>query len=200
MIQWPSKLGGKHKLVGWLNKVLSKCQASEIKAVIGGKLLPSTDGKTLVIDPPPGRPTEPERLYPFKLLKSPRNPDDDPDDSALWRTFRVRAGAYGTTPVDFTDGANKNPDDPASPVTSREFDAAIDIIVPDATAAFYFWIDATDPAAPYIDHGAVIPGTGNDDDWWNNSGFILLAVITISHSPNKAVVRQYVRDDIPRCV
>lgn len=50
MIQWPSLLGGKHKLVGWLNKIVKCCKASEIKQVVGeGYLKENSDGKILVI-------------------------------------------------------------------------------------------------------------------------------------------------------
>lgn len=50
MIQWPNKLGGKPKLVNWLNRMLDRCRASELKQVIGGRLIENSDGKTLVID------------------------------------------------------------------------------------------------------------------------------------------------------
>jgi hypothetical protein len=49
MIQWPSLLGGTHKLVSWLNRLLRACRSAEIKQVVGGYLKPSTDGQCLVI-------------------------------------------------------------------------------------------------------------------------------------------------------
>ncbi len=52
MTQWLSKLGGKRPIVGWLNKLLDCCKASEIRQVIGGRLIEDSSGKTLVIDVP----------------------------------------------------------------------------------------------------------------------------------------------------
>lgn len=50
MTQWPGILGGKHKLVAWLNKIRAGAKASELKQVIGeGRLIENTDGKILVI-------------------------------------------------------------------------------------------------------------------------------------------------------
>lgn len=54
MIQWPALLGGKNKLVAWLNKLLRAGRSSELKKVVGpGHLIENTDGKTLVILPTP---------------------------------------------------------------------------------------------------------------------------------------------------
>lgn len=142
----------------------------------------------------------PITYHPFKVYKSPPNPDDDPDDSALWRTFRVRAGALGTVPVLNTDGADESPDNPASPVTNRAYDADIDIIVPDATAAFYIWIDATDETSPFIDSGVTIPGGGTDDDWWGGIYYLVCIIDTNTYTATKrAIPRQFIRDDIPKC-
>lgn len=50
MIRWPSLLGGKHKLVSWLNRLVIGCRASEVTQVIGsGRLIESTSGKTIEI-------------------------------------------------------------------------------------------------------------------------------------------------------
>jgi hypothetical protein len=49
MIQWPTLLGGTHKIVPWLNRLRNSCRAAEIKQVVGGYLKPSTDGQCLVI-------------------------------------------------------------------------------------------------------------------------------------------------------
>lgn len=44
-MRWPSLLGGRSKLVPWLNKLLECAKSCEIKQVIGGKI----DGNTLTI-------------------------------------------------------------------------------------------------------------------------------------------------------
>lgn len=45
MAQWPGLLGGKKKLVGWLNKFLEKSRSRELKQVTGnGRLIESSDG------------------------------------------------------------------------------------------------------------------------------------------------------------
>lgn len=50
MAQWPSLLGGKKKLVGWLNRFLEKARSRELKQVIGnGRLVESSDGLTVEI-------------------------------------------------------------------------------------------------------------------------------------------------------
>lgn len=49
MIQWPYKLGGKPKIVSWLNRLLDGVRASEVKGVIGGRLIENSDGKVIVI-------------------------------------------------------------------------------------------------------------------------------------------------------
>jgi hypothetical protein len=48
MIQWPRKLGGKPKIVSWLNRMLDGVRASEVKGVIGGRLIENSDGKVIV--------------------------------------------------------------------------------------------------------------------------------------------------------
>lgn len=144
----------------------------------------------------------PITYYPFKVYKSPPNPDDDPMASALWRTFRVRAGSFGTEPVLNTDGADENPNDPSTPVTDKNYNAAIDIIVPDTTEKFYIWADCSDPGpgGPFIDSGATIPGGGTDDDWWKGIYFLLCIVDTQTYTDKqRAITRQMVRDDIPKC-
>jgi len=50
VIQWPNKVGGRAPLAGWLNRLIDRCRASEIKTVIGGRIIESSDGKTIVID------------------------------------------------------------------------------------------------------------------------------------------------------
>lgn len=65
MIRWPSLLGGKPKIVNWLNRLVLGCRASEVKEVRGnGKLIENTDGKIIIINDAP-RPvdTNPFRIY-----------------------------------------------------------------------------------------------------------------------------------------
>lgn len=50
MAQWPSLLGGRNKLVSWLNKFVEKSRSRELKQVIGnGRLIESSDGLTVEI-------------------------------------------------------------------------------------------------------------------------------------------------------
>lgn len=65
MTKWPSLLGGTHKIVGWLNKLVVSARASEVKKVIGnGRLIETTDGKTIEIwNSPPRLDTNPFRIY-----------------------------------------------------------------------------------------------------------------------------------------
>lgn len=49
MIQFPRKLGGKPKIVSWLNRLLDGVRASEVKGVIGGRLIENSDGKVIVV-------------------------------------------------------------------------------------------------------------------------------------------------------
>ena len=152
---------------------------------------------------------ERNNLHPFQVIQSPSHSSTSED----WRTFRVRAGAYGTTPVAGTDGADvaaggniaegvNDIDDPQTETVDAAYSTSIDIIVPDAKLSYYIWLDVTDAALPEIDHGDTIPGGGTDDDWWNNSGYILIAIIdTQTFTATKiAKRRQFVRDDIPKCL
>jgi hypothetical protein len=137
--------------------------------------------------------------YPFKVFLSPPDNGGAPEEDGYWRTFRVRAGAYGTTAVAGTDGADTDPDD-GELNPNDEFSNLIDIVVPDATAAYYIWVDASTPSAPVIDHGSTIPGGGTDADWWGGTFFLIAKIDTSTKSSSKvAVVRQFIRYDIPKC-
>ena len=173
----------------------------------GVKLSKTTHGTLHVVSPSSQRRVQ-ESFHPFKVYESPPN-----DDETDWRTFRVRAGAYGTTPVAGTDGADvaeggniaegvNDVDAVDAQVVDYDYSTSIDIIVPDAKLSYYIWLDVTDAALPEIDHGDTIPGGGTDDDWWNNSGYILIAIIdTQTFTATKiAKRRQFVRDDIPKCL
>ena len=50
MNQWPGKLGGKAKLAGWLNRLVDRSRAGEIKQIIGGRLIETSDGKCLIVE------------------------------------------------------------------------------------------------------------------------------------------------------
>lgn len=50
MIRWPALLGGNHKLVSWMNRLVIGCRASEVKSVTGnGRLIEHSDGKVIEI-------------------------------------------------------------------------------------------------------------------------------------------------------
>lgn len=142
-------------------------------------------------------------LFPFKILTSPLNPEwTTPEDvyDKAWRAFRVRAGAYGTVAVRKTDGADVNPDD-ATLKPFPEYNEDIDFLVPSETEAYYVWVDASSPDSPVIDKGTTIPGDGTDDDWWKGVYFLIAKIDTATHSDKrKAIIRQFIRYDIPRCV
>jgi len=147
-----------------------------------------------------------EKFHPFELYQSPAH-----DTATDWRTFRVRAGSYGTTPVAGTDGADvaaggntaqgvNSVEDPATETLDADYNTSIDFIVPDATASYYVWIDATDTAAPEIDKGATPPGSGDDSAWWGGS-YVLLAIIDTSTFTATKIAkwRQFVNYNIPKC-
>ncbi len=147
-------------------------------------------------------------LYPFKLMQSPAMdavsratytpPETEGADLSL-RAFRVRAGALGTTPVAGTDGADVNPVS-SSVNPNPDYDVDVDFVVPEDTALFYVWVDATNDAAPFIDQGTTIPGGGTDDDWWGGIYYLIAVIDTTKELGSDEVVRQYIRDDLPRCL
>jgi len=202
MIQWPSKLGGKPKLVGWLNRLLDRCKASEIKNIIGGRLIETSDGKTLIVDPARGGGTPPTRPFPFKIHLSPPDPGLDAAGhlDKDWRTFRVRNGLVGLTGVDFTDEV-ANPDSSEVP----DFDTDIDFLVP-ASKTVMVYINANGlPLEIHMDASDALPSSPIDiSAWstttgWDDGKFILLGWIdTLSDVATKvAHVRQLIRADLP---
>jgi hypothetical protein len=83
MIQWPSLLGGSHKLVSWLNKLMRCARASEIKQVIGnGRLIENSDGKILEIGTFGGNGV----AHPFRIYKG-----------TTWLNAKVATGHILTT-------------------------------------------------------------------------------------------------------
>lgn len=50
MLPWPSKIGGSHRLAGWLNRFVDRSRAAEVKQIIGGRFIETSDGKILVVD------------------------------------------------------------------------------------------------------------------------------------------------------
>jgi hypothetical protein len=143
MIRWPDKLGGTHRLVRWLNRVVDAGRSAEIKAAIGARLIESSDGKTLVVDFP--NPTA--RKHPFQIYRM----RDGTPAASDWRKFRIYAGYVS---VDF-----------AAPVlvTGTDGDATpASILADDATAKFWFWVDLSTPATPTI-------GSGADPQTWSAS-------------------------------
>lgn len=159
--------------------------------------------------------------FPFKILPSPAITEEadaeavatqdggtvDDGIDRTWRLFRVRAGAVGTADVANSDYAFSNPDDPSvNPSEDFEFfqdmglDTAtgIDFLVPDATVAFYVWIDCNDIENPFINAGTTRPGDGTDASFWAGV-YILIAIIdtNTNSSSQEAIVRQYRRADVP---
>lgn len=129
-----------------------------------------------------------DRFHPFKVYNCPGGAAN------LWRTFRVRAGAYGTTAVAGTDEADQCPDD-ATVQVYPSYDADVDFVVSSGTAAYYVWIDISTPASPVIDHGTTAP-----DPLFGGDAILLAVIDTDTDSGlSKAWVRQYVRDDVPIC-
>ena len=145
-----------------------------------------------------------------------------PADGA-WRSYRVRAGAVETTAVLGTDGTNENPDDPdaaiddttltalsatADPTLSLYYPATtgwpsigkgVDILVPEGMtfeSPYFVWIDRSTTAlatAPVIAFGDSAPG-----NWWTFDYILIAMIDTDTYADqSKAVVRQYLRNDVP---
>ena len=82
-----------------------------------------------------------EALFPFKIYQRPWGLwSEDEDFSKLWRTYRVRAGRVMETDATGTDAdsdpvCNADPDALYYPLVAPE------ILVPTATAKFWFWLE-----------------------------------------------------------
>ena len=89
-------------------------------------------------------------------------------DADAWRKFKVRAGFVEMVACQKTDDADGTGQTP------------VEIEVPDATAAYYIWVDL---ATPEIKHAATLP-TGNIRP--------LAKIDTLTHTTRKrAIVLQY---------
>lgn len=160
------------------------------------------------------------RMHPFKIYQVPvwmRGMPTDPNNYGTltqdkwWRCFRVRAGWFMGTDCTATDAEDANPDMDSWPP------ATYDILVPDNTAAFYFWLEtdtATRSPAAVVRWGEVADANAGSytsseysaNDWsggtpWDtapdpDSNHILLAKVDTNSFDGFAQVRQYVREDI----
>lgn len=178
----PKRPGGSDHVAKFLQWVYDTLLASRITSIQGGTIVRGTRGVSIVIERQ--RPVN-ASVFPFKIMLG--NPDPESEDEDAWRTFRVRAGAVGTTAVEGTDGADTNPDDMGVNPTPG-YDADIDFTIPSGQAKHSVWIDlATTP--PSIDHGTTVP----------TADYLVIAEIdTDTHeSESLAIIRQYLRTDVP---
>jgi hypothetical protein len=189
-MRWPNKLGGSPRLVGWLNAFLDACRSGEIKTVIGGRIIESSDGKTIVID---SERTLRQHRFPFQIYQALGNPaltsaqHTDKD----WRTFRVRSGWLGRLPVDLTDNV-LYPDGDEVP----GYSATWDFVLTSGEAYVWVWINAADPADPYIEMSETPPvGGWNSTTGWDDGYYILLGWVN-TETVGSAKVRQLVRADL----
>jgi hypothetical protein len=82
MIRWPRLLGGSHKLVSWLNRLVKACQAAEVKEVKNGQLVRNTDGLTIICGGSRGG----ETTNPFEIYQT-----------ESWLKYKVKTGYVITT-------------------------------------------------------------------------------------------------------
>lgn len=123
-------------------------------------------------------------LFPFAIYQLPSVLRAAPAAND-WLKFRVRAGKYLGVDVSGTDGANDDPD------SESLFEAdTLDISVPSGTPSFWFWLDASNPAAPALKSGVTPPTF--------DSSHVAIGMVDTSTNAatRQAVVRQIVRTDI----
>ena len=151
-----------------------------------------------------------ETLHPFKIYQTPLEFADGVDSSTYWRTFRVRAGRVLGWDATGTDAATD--DVPNSDPDALYYPSGdVDIVVPETTAKFWFWIEinagaavvryGTDPTATQY------PATGTAL-WTSTNSWGAAPIPDISHVPIgwidtnthadelRAVVRQLLRADV----
>lgn len=151
-----------------------------------------------------------EALHPFKIYQPPWEFVDGIDWSTFWRTFRVRAGQVLGVDATGTDAAtdavpNADPDALYYP------SGTVDVIVPAATAKFWFWLE--------VNGGAAVVRYGDDPTatrypvtgtalWTSTNAWTASPVPDAQHVPIgwvdtnthadelRAVVRQLLREDV----
>lgn len=108
---------------------------------------------------------------PFKIYTFPSVWRAAPNPATDWLKFRVHAGRYQGVIVAGTDTHDEDPtaagytgDFPALDFALGENDV-VDLILPAGTQQYWFWIDATNAAAPVLKSGAVAQAiNGNQGD------------------------------------
>ena len=102
-------------------------------------------------------------MHPFKLYQLPNCLRATPG-ATDWRKFRVRARQVLGVNASGTDGADDDPD-------GEMFPDVTDILVPAATASYWFWLEIVDGAWALV-HGATpatkgtVDGTESEDYAW----------------------------------
>jgi hypothetical protein len=135
------------------------------------------------------RPPRVEGRHPFQVyFKAPhRRPFADFNGAEDWRTFKVRHGYVELVKTSGCDDAD------------GEGTVATEIVVPDATAAYYIWVEVTlgSPITNAIAHGAA-GWTGFPRNVGAGKAYRCLAKVnTSTYSARKrALVRQYQVGDI----
>ena len=163
------------------------------------------------------------RMHPFKIYQVPvgfRNLSGDPNNyttltqAKWWRCFRVRAGWVMGAAATATDAEDANPDMDTYPPTYT------DILVPDSTPIFYFWVelgtDISGHPTGVVRWGLLadaIAGSFTSSEYtannwtstlpwagapWPDGGHITIGTVDTNtfHSSSFAQVRQYLRTDI----
>lgn len=140
MIRWPGIIGGTHKLVSWLNRLRAASMQTEIKTVIGGRLIQHSNGRELVIDP-----SKPVVLStPFQIYQA-----------SSWLKFKVRDGRYvGTgnpitvtnteTELELTSGVARYWFYIESTATTAEVKKSATTLEWSSTKIPIGWVDTTD--------------------------------------------------------
>ena len=155
-----------------------------------------------------------EVLHPFKIYQPPWEFVEGTVWATFWRTFRVRAGRVMETDATGTDAAtdavpNADPDALYYPTGS------VDIIIPAATAKFWFWLEidtsgsATTAVVRYGPDPTVSSYTDGVNPAWSSSNeWDASPVPDADHVPIgwvdtntnaaelRAVVRQLLRADV----
>lgn len=151
--------------------------------------------------------------HPFKIYRSPANPDWSPDErtsrnpavNKAWRSFRVRAGKVGDKDVIGTDGGTGGVPTGSPPAQwgrdsnywpdggwTPGWDNGIDFVVPSGEK-WFVWIDCTDLNEPEINAAKDPPTEG----FWTGR-YILIGTIDCAtyRAQLRALVRQLRRSDV----
>jgi hypothetical protein len=143
-------------------------------------------------------------LHPFKIYRLPSVLRVTPAPATDWRKFRVRAGLVCLTAA--AGLAVAGTDDADFPgLEMLDEDDVADIVVPDATASYKFWVEIDDEGDCHLRHAAdptVEHETYNPNPWTaypavDQLHFLIGWVDTLTHTATRrALVRQLIRADI----